>query len=209
MSRTKLAKYFSSLGALTYLLWGLTFATSVGFDQATKVAAEENLMKSSHGSDLRVYTGRQLPLGTIGTFEGKYGGDGPYVYFGLNYVRNLGAAWGALANANDKFRVPFFFAISAVAALVIIVLFRKTASDRQVARFAMILILSGAAGNLIDRIRVGYVIDWIDFRWSVLGWKYNFPNFNLADAAITAGVIILGVEALLFDIKKRGPAEGR
>jgi signal peptidase II len=61
------------------------------------------------------------------------------------------------------------------------------------------LILSGAIGNFLDRVRFGYVIDWIDVRWNLLGWRYDFPNFNFADSCITVGVSFLLVDMLILE----------
>jgi signal peptidase II len=71
------------------------------------------------------------------------------------------------------------------------------------------LILSGAIGNFIDRIRYGFVIDWIDVRWNLLGWRYDFPNFNIADSAITVGVSLLLIDMLILESirQKKGNLE--
>lgn len=103
--------------------------------------------------------------------------------FNLVYVENRGAAFGILNRAGSIGTV--FLVIVSLAALgVIYALLRKT-RDR-VAAFALSLIAGGAVGNLIDRLRFGFVVDFLDF---YLG-RYHWPAFNAADSAITVGVIL-------------------
>ncbi|NWF77205.1 MAG: signal peptidase II [Chloroflexi bacterium] len=101
----------------------------------------------------------------------------------LTYVGNTGSAFGLLANQT------FLLIIVGIASLLIILLFLRYLS--QVTTLSMVsigLIWGGAVGNLIDRLRFGYVIDFIDFR---LWGSFHWPAFNIADAAITVGVFIL------------------
>jgi len=101
----------------------------------------------------------------------------------LTYVKNTGSAFGLLANQT------FLLIIVGIASLLIILLFLRYLS--QVTTLSMVsigLIWGGAVGNLIDRLRFGYVIDFIDFR---LWGSFHWPAFNIADAAITVGVFVL------------------
>lgn len=106
----------------------------------------------------------------------------------ITYVRNPGAAFGILAN--HSLRLPFFILVSLVAAAGILWYLRKEAEDAPRQQLALGLIFSGAIGNLIDRIRFGEVIDFIDVHW----YQYHWPAFNVADSAICVGVGLL-----LFD----------
>jgi signal peptidase II len=112
-------------------------------------------------------------------------------FFDLIYVRNPGAAFGILAGARSAWRVVFFVAISLAAMAVIAVLIRKT-SDR-LALVAYALIGGGALGNLMDRVRFGEVVDFIDWYYRTWHW----PTFNIADSAITVGVGLLVVDMFL------------
>jgi signal peptidase II len=106
-------------------------------------------------------------------------------FFNLTYVQNKGAAFGLLAQADPSFRIPFFVIIPFIALGSIAYVFRKLpALDVKLAG-ALSLIISGALGNLIDRVRLGYVVDFLDFHWK---WLYHFPSFNVADSAICIGV---------------------
>ena len=80
---------------------------------------------------------------------------------------------------------------------------RSTPAHHRLARFALCLIFSGAVGNFIDRIRLGYVIDWIDVEWNILGWTYNFPSFNVADSCITVGVTLLLFDLLFLEARRK------
>lgn len=107
--------------------------------------------------------------------------------FSLTYIRNPGAAFGLLASSSQGFRL-IFFGLTSVVALILLgtILFRLRDGD-WLGQFSVAAILGGAIGNLLDRIRFGEVIDFLDF--SIKG--YHWPAFNLADAAISVGVVFL------------------
>lgn len=107
----------------------------------------------------------------------------------FTHVRNTGAAFGILNAADFPFKSALI-ALVAVAALVAIGMYSLSlARDQLLARIGLALILGGAAGNLIDRLTVGSVVDFVDVYWRT----YHFWAFNVADSAITvgAGVMIL------------------
>lgn len=103
----------------------------------------------------------------------------------LTYVRNKGAAFGILSDS--AWRIPFFIGVALIAAVIILVCFHRVPRDQQLTRFGLALIWPGAVGNLIDRIRLGEVVDFIDVHW----YQYHWPAFNVADSAITVGVCCL------------------
>ena len=99
-------------------------------------------------------------------------------FFSITYVTNTGAAFGLLREAG------MLFAFVAVVVIAIIVLYvRKVPADQRLVRVALGLQLAGALGNLVDRLRLGYVVDFIDLKF--------WPIFNVADSAIVVGVILL------------------
>jgi signal peptidase II len=122
-----------------------------------------------------------------------------YVKFNLTYVRNPGAAWGFLARSDESFRRPFFLVISCVAMVFILYLFLRLLHGQVLLMTALALVMGGAVGNFIDRIRYNYVVDFLDFR--VGGFKW--PTFNVADVAITVGVIFLFAEMFLLPWVRR------
>ncbi|MEE4252546.1 MAG: signal peptidase II, partial [Desulfuromusa sp.] len=106
-------------------------------------------------------------------------------FFHLTYVRNPGAAFGILSDSS--IRLPFFITISVLASLGILWFIRRIPSEKHWQHLALGLILSGALGNLIDRIRFGEVIDFLDVHW----YNYHWPAFSVADSAICVGVTIM------------------
>lgn len=108
-------------------------------------------------------------------------------FFHFDLAKNKGGAWGLLGDQPDSIRLPFFFIISALAVVFIVSLYRKL-EPRQVAlKWALPLVLGGALGNLVDRVRHQHVIDFID--WFV--GDSHWPTFNIADVWIVAGVILM------------------
>ena len=116
--------------------------------------------------------------------------------FNIFYIRNKGAAFSFLANAS--WRLPFFIAISAIASVVIIVAFSRLRDDQKLGQISLAMIFSGAVGNLIDRVRLGEVIDFLDVYWQ----SHHWPAFNVADSFICVGVALLALDLLREE--KRG-----
>jgi signal peptidase II len=112
-------------------------------------------------------------------------------FFNLVHVLNHGAAFSFLAGAGGWQRW-FFTALAAVISAWLIVMIRRHQTER-LQPLAFALILGGAIGNVIDRVRIGAVIDYLDFHAA----GYHFPAFNLADSAITLGVILMLLQQLL------------
>jgi signal peptidase II len=110
----------------------------------------------------------------------------------LTYLRNTGAAFGFLAGARSGLRIVFFALISSVAIGCIVYLIRGLRPRQKTLLLSLSLILGGAVGNLIDRLRLGEVIDFIDLHWYDIHW----PAFNVADSAISVGVVILFLHML-------------
>lgn len=104
--------------------------------------------------------------------------------FTLTYVRNTGAAFGIFPNASTLFVI-----IALVVVLGIAVYFRQLPDDEWLLKMSLAMQLGGALGNLTDRLRLGYVVDFMDFRM--------WPVFNFADTFIVVGVALLGYRLLL------------
>jgi signal peptidase II len=111
-------------------------------------------------------------------------------FFNLTYVRNRGAAFGMLAGVPGIWRSAFFIIVTVIAVAAIVLLIRKTSERLLVSAFS--LIAGGALGNLIDRVRWGEVVDFIDW----YARSYHWPTFNIADSAITVGVGLLVIDML-------------
>jgi len=117
-------------------------------------------------------------------------------FFHLTYVRNKGAAFGILSDS--AIRIPFFITVSIIAMLGILWYIKHIRKDQKLALFSLSLVFSGAFGNLIDRIRFGEVIDFLDVFWQ----RHHWPAFNVADSAITVGVVLLFIEMWREDRNK-------
>ena len=102
-------------------------------------------------------------------------------FFDLRYVRNTGAAWGMLGGFNN-----WLIVFSLVVLVCLIVFRRYLLQDNLAHKVTMALMLAGITGNVLDRLRYGYVVDFLHFHWH----SHSFPTFNVADAAICIGVAI-------------------
>jgi signal peptidase II len=110
-------------------------------------------------------------------------------FFRLTRTENTGAAFGIFRGQST-----WFIVISALAAVAIVFFRREIAKMRGLHQLAFGLILGGALGNLIDRIRMGAVVDYLDIGFGSTRW----PAFNIADSAITIGVVLLAVHLVFF-----------
>jgi signal peptidase II len=121
--------------------------------------------------------------------------------FQLVHVRNTGAAFGIGANAESHV-VPLLLNVGAIAVFFVVVVyaFRTAVTDRLL-QIGLHLILGGAIGNLVDRFRFGYVVDFLDVYVKMGGREHHWPAFNVADSAICIGI------ALLFLDMRRKPDE--
>jgi len=122
-------------------------------------------------------------------------------YFNLTYVHNTGAAFSFLSEAGGWQRW-FFAGLALVISVVIAVWLARLKRHETLLAVALSLILGGAIGNLIDRLAYGYVIDFLDVYYQTWHW----PAFNIADSAITLGVILMLVES--FGLGKSEDASG-
>jgi len=111
-------------------------------------------------------------------------------YFNITYVRNTGAAFGLMRDVHETFRSLFFLSMPPIAMITILAILRGVPSSDRIQVVALSSIFGGAIGNYIDRIRFGYVIDFLDFHWRN---TYSWPAFNIADSAIVVGVSVLVV----------------
>ena len=107
-------------------------------------------------------------------------------FFNLTHIHNPGGAFGLMANLSPVMRSIIFLFISSLAVGLIFYFYKKTPAHYAWLSAAFALIFGGAIGNLIDRIRFGTVVDFLDF---YIG-KYHWPAFNAADSAIFVGVTI-------------------
>lgn len=132
-------------------------------------------------------------------------------------AKNKGGAWGLLQSESENVRRPFFLLVSVAAIAFIVTLYRRLQPRQYALKWGLPLVLGGALGNVFDRIRYGYVIDFIDYRadWirklNELIAKYypkhvvtdHWPTFNVADIAICVGVALMAIDMLTSRRGKR------
>ena len=145
-------------------------AAGVALDQATKLMVA-----------------KALPLGTqVPVIRG---------FFNLVHIHNRGAAFGLLAHLSlDAARV-FFVLTTGLVLAVVGYLWWRLPSGRGAAALGYSLIMAGALGNLIDRVRLGEVIDFLDFFWG----RFHWPAFNVADSLVCVGAALLVLVILRED----------
>jgi signal peptidase II len=158
-----------------FIAWGVVSILVVAADQATKWAIIEWV--DLYG---------KVPLND---------------FMNLTHQRNPGAAFSFLADAGGWQRWFFISLGVVVSAVIAIWLFRIRKDGPTVLMAGLSLLLGGAIGNLIDRIRLGYVTDFIQVWFG----NWAFPSFNVADSAITVGAALLIIDALFFSGR---PADG-
>jgi len=108
-------------------------------------------------------------------------------FFSFTHIQNAGGAFGLMANQSFEVRYIFFIIVSSLVMCLILLLYKNTPNTHSLLAAGFAMIFGGAAGNLIDRIRFGKVVDFLDFYIGDLHW----PAFNVADSAITIGTAIL------------------
>ena len=110
----------------------------------------------------------------------------------FTHVQNTGAAFGVLNAADFPYKSAVMIGIATLALVAISVYARQLGSHEKLSRYGLALILGGAFGNLIDRATVGYVVDFVDVYWG----EAHFWAFNVADAAITIGAVLVLFEMI-------------
>lgn len=134
----------------------------------------------------------------LGYFENRYPRVELTGFFNLVLVFNKGAAFSLFAQAAG-WQTPVLAAFALAAAVIVSVLIVRN-PGRGLLCLGLALILGGALGNLIDRLRFGHVVDFLDFH--ALGW--HWPAFNVADSAISVGAVILILEGFVHHEKRAG-----
>lgn len=200
---SRIRQWLGSISPRTRI-FGAVAAVVVVLDQLSKYLAVAHLTRA-----FDVYSGESLGFGerlwrffwtehprpsqSVAVLES---------FWHFNYAENPGAAWSFLANAPGWFRAPFFLIVSIAAMVFIVFYFRRTDPGQGMLRVALALVFGGAIGNFLDRARLGYVIDFIDWHWFD---KATWPTFNVADAGISVGVGIMILDMLLHREKKASP----
>lgn len=151
-----------------------------------------------------------------GHFDGNEGGPTSVVLIdelfskinlSLIYAKNRGGAWGLLQDQSEAVRRPFFLVVSVAAIVFIVSLYRKLTPAQRALKWGLPLVLGGALGNLIDRIRYGFVVDFIDVFFSREDKPaWHWPTFNVADIAICVGVLLMAIDMFTSRPRKKKKA---
>ncbi len=157
----------------SYLFLGGVSVASVVADQATKMMAVKKLDTPSAPPIVRVVDHLNLAL-----------------------AHNKGGAGSFLSTTPDSFRMPFFLGVSTVAIVAMVIFYRRVLPGQWALRWGLPLMLGGAIGNLIDRVRFGHVIDFLQVYARIGGITRYWPTFNVADIAISVGVALLGIDLI-------------
>ena len=121
-------------------------------------------------------------------------------FFAITHIRNPGVAFGLFADGPSEFKTYLFIGFSIIAIIAILIFFHQTPPEGKMVRIGLILIFSGAIGNLIDRILYQEVIDFLDF---FIG-SYHWPAFNIADSCITIGVLLMFMDLIRIGKTSQG-----
>ncbi len=119
-------------------------------------------------------------------------------FFYICHIGNTGAAWGMFHGKS------FLLGIFSIFALSLFYFFRKALYLRNIqVQFALGILCGGIFGNLYDRLRYQYVVDFLDFHLSAFGWYYRWPAFNVADMSILIGVVLFSLYSMKIDSNKK------
>jgi signal peptidase II len=110
--------------------------------------------------------------------------------FNITYVQNTGVAFGIFSSIASPAKTLLLSAFTVFAAVVVVTFSVRSSARNRLLQIALALILGGALGNLYDRIAYGYVVDFLEFYFRT----YHWPSFNVADSAISIGVVLLAIE---------------
>jgi len=124
--------------------------------------------------------------------------------FNLTLVHNNGMAFGIMSGAPSLYRSLLLTGLSAAALILILYYCASIPRSRRWLQFGLSLIMGGALGNIIDRLRLQHVVDFLDFQWHGHSW----PAFNLADSCITIGMGLLILDFLLGFRKRERAVTG-
>ena len=122
-------------------------------------------------------------------------------FFNLTHVRNSGVAFGIFSEQNSQLKPYLLIFVSIIAIIAILVIFHQTGKEKRLVQGGLVLVFSGAIGNLIDRVLHKEVIDFIDIFFENKHW----PAFNVADACITIGLILMLADLLVSSKPFKSP----
>ncbi|NUP10335.1 MAG: signal peptidase II [Polyangiaceae bacterium] len=163
----------------SYVFFGIVAAITAALDLVSKEWATKKL------------TGPQRALADDEDFEIVKG------FFELRYARNNGGAWSALSDLPEIWRRPFFLFVSTAASVFIMSIYSRIDRRDWAMKWGLPLALGGALGNLVDRVRHGFVVDFLHVFIEYKGQRKNWPTFNVADVWIVIGVALMAISLFM------------
>ena len=121
-------------------------------------------------------------------------------FFRITYIQNSGMAFGLMANVEPSTRTILLLFFPILVMLILFTLFTRLKEIHPLSIYSYCFIIGGGLGNLLDRIRSGFVVDFLDFHYQD---RWHFPAFNIADCSISFGLFLL-VLHFLFEKEGRG-----
>lgn len=173
-----------TFGQLFLALLLLT-AVTLPLDQWTKLSARKDFLIHEDDSDTTIYQGRREEL-----ISGEYGP----VWFTLQqtYVRNHGASWGFWAALSPTIRIPFLISAGLLIAVALMMsAYQLILAGQKWSALFVCGLVAGSIGNFLDRIRLGYVVDFLTFKCRVMREPLYLPSFNVADIVIVCSLFLL------------------
>ncbi len=162
-------------------------------DHSTKLASEAFLLVTSDGSDPTIYQGSRIPIFGVDSMQREDGSMAASLEF--NYVRNLGAAGGFLRDLPSALRLTIFHILTILFCIGLFRIAKYLNLDTR-GMISTEMIIAGAISNMVDRVRLGYVIDMIDIKFKIAQQIHRPPVFNVADLCVVVGLVGLCLSAL-------------
>lgn len=177
-------KYFNQTKRLIFIIMALTFIT-LPIDQWTKTEARRDFLFVEDPQDTTIYQGRREEIFTLTT-------QVFWMTLTKTYVRNHGASWGFLAGNDPAWRRPGLIGVGLVATMgLFYAALRLSISGAWWPACALCGLISGSFGNILDRLRYGYVVDFLTLKLGLWGQVLVLPTFNVADIIIVLTLILL------------------
>lgn len=189
----------------------IIFVAFTAFDQGSKYWAHHALLSPAFHEQTEQYPTCATPNEEIQRGRFVYRNSTPITVienlFAFRYVENCSNAFSLMKNVPESFRFPFLLIISLLACLGIPYMYLRTPAEHTLTLYALPFILSGALGNLLDRMIYRYVIDFVDWFVVVNNKEHHWPTFNVADVAIVVGICLMGGHVLFGAKEEKKPTQ--
>jgi signal peptidase II len=177
--------YFSAEAKRLILIVVALTAATLPLDQISKQYAKTHYLLVEDQSDSTIYQGRREELVALGS-------ERIWLSLSKTYVRNHGASWGVWSNMDELWRRPLILVMGLVATMALyFVAVRLLLSGHDYVAFSLCGVIAGSFGNMLDRLRLGYVVDFLTLKMGADSGSYVLPSFNVADIIIILSLICL------------------